>query len=225
MEIVFDYYSKVEGALEKIRQALEAARWAAENTPMDLPSYIHRRSSKKATGEAKYLLQIDRDAGTMVTESELDKYFTNVKEYFGNYREYGYTRDEDDRFISYTKIDGNGDPVHQFNTGGYTGTWGPDGRWALLHQKELILNAQDTENFLSALGILHSLVKLIDLQAINNAFNTSQLKSSKAQAYSQTLEQQVNIHAEFPNVTNHYEIEEALNNIVNSASQYANRKI
>ena len=27
-----------------------------------------------------------------------------------------------------------------FKTGGYTGTWGPEGKLAILHEKELILN-------------------------------------------------------------------------------------
>jgi hypothetical protein len=37
------------------------------------------------------------------------------------------------------------------------------------------------------------------------------------------LEQNVKIEASFPGVTDHNEIEEALNNLVNKASQYANR--
>ena len=40
----------------------------------------------------------------------------------------------------------------------------------------------------------------------------------------ETLEQTVTIHAEFPNATDHNEIEEAFNNLINTASQYANRK-
>ena len=39
-----------------------------------------------------------------------------------------------------------------------------------------------------------------------------------------TLEQKVDIHAEFPNATDRYEIEEAFTSLVNRASQYANRK-
>ena len=39
-----------------------------------------------------------------------------------------------------------------------------------------------------------------------------------------TLEQNVHIEASFPNVTNRNEIEEAFGNLVNLASQYANRK-
>lgn len=38
------------------------------------------------------------------------------------------------------------------------------------------------------------------------------------------LEQQVHIEANFPNVQSHTEIETALNNLINSASQYVNRK-
>lgn len=38
------------------------------------------------------------------------------------------------------------------------------------------------------------------------------------------LDQTVTIHAEFPNATNHSEIEEAFSNLVNMASQFAHRK-
>jgi hypothetical protein len=48
--------------------------------------------------------------------------------------------------------------------------------------------------------------------------------SSGVATGNETLEQNVTIHAEFPNATNHNEIEEAFNNLVNRASQYANRK-
>jgi hypothetical protein len=38
------------------------------------------------------------------------------------------------------------------------------------------------------------------------------------------LEQNVHIEASFPNVQDRNEIEEAFNNLINTASQYANRK-
>lgn len=41
---------------------------------------------------------------------------------------------------------------------------------------------------------------------------------------SSPLDQQVTITAEFPNVVSHSEIEQAFENIINMASQYANRK-
>jgi hypothetical protein len=44
-----------------------------------------------------------------------------------------------------------------YDTGGYTGKWGPDGRMAVLHEKELVLNKEDTENFLTATSILREI--------------------------------------------------------------------
>jgi hypothetical protein len=52
-----------------------------------------------------------------------------------------------------------------FDTGGYTGAWGPEGRLAMLHQKEIVLNADDTENILAAVDILRSVVQQIDLKS------------------------------------------------------------
>jgi hypothetical protein len=103
------------------------------------------------------------------------------------------------------------------NTGGYTGAWGPEGRWAMLHQKEIVLNAHDTENFLSAIEILRGITQAIDLQAMSfgNMF-TSTLPY--LQNTSSTLQQDVTIHAEFPNATDHNEIQLAIEGLVNSAS-------
>ena len=39
-----------------------------------------------------------------------------------------------------------------YDTGGYTGQWGSEGKLAVLHQKELILNAKDTENMLNIIN-------------------------------------------------------------------------
>ena len=47
--------------------------------------------------------------------------------------------------------------VQSYDTGGYTGDWGPEGKLAVLHEKELVLNAQDTENFLTATTMLHEI--------------------------------------------------------------------
>ena len=40
----------------------------------------------------------------------------------------------------------------------------------------------------------------------------------------QILQQEVTIHADFPNVTDYNEIEMAIDNLINAASQYAYRK-
>jgi hypothetical protein len=52
-----------------------------------------------------------------------------------------------------------------FNTGGYTGEWGPYGKLAFLDEKELILNKDDTENFIEALKISRSMLNTIELNA------------------------------------------------------------
>jgi hypothetical protein len=43
------------------------------------------------------------------------------------------------------------EPDTGFDTGGYTGEWGKSGKLAILHEKELVLNASDTENLLKTL--------------------------------------------------------------------------
>jgi hypothetical protein len=51
-----------------------------------------------------------------------------------------------------------GGPIVAFDTGGYTGEWsGNDGRAALLHQKEIILNQTDTANLLASVKTLRSM--------------------------------------------------------------------
>ena len=112
----------------------------------------------------------------------------------------------------------------QYDTGGYTGAWGPEGRLAILHQKELVLNAADTANFLASMEIMRSIANQIDLRAAAMA-SSNGLPTLNYQGAAQTLQQEVHIQAEFPNATNHQEIEEAFGNLVNMATQYANRKI
>lgn len=109
-----------------------------------------------------------------------------------------------------------------FKSGGYTGTWNDGGKLAFLHQKELVLNADDTENMLASIQLVRQIAKQLDF----NSQQISTLSSSGFTVSSQdgTLEQNVRIEASFPNATDRYEIQEAFNTLVNVASQYANRK-
>ena len=112
-----------------------------------------------------------------------------------------------------------------FDTGGYTGSWGPEGRLAMLHQKEIVLNAHDTENFLAAIGIVRDISDQIEKNAIAMQYqNQFAAYRGNINTSGDTLQQEVHITAEFPNATNHSEIEEAFRNLTNLASQYANRK-
>ena len=111
-----------------------------------------------------------------------------------------------------------------FDTGGYTGEWGPEGRLAMLHEKELVLNKQDTENFLSATGILREISQMLDNNALLASLGMINLRAMGVNtAADQVLQQEVTIHADFPNVTDHNEIELAIDNLINAASQHAYR--
>jgi hypothetical protein len=52
--------------------------------------------------------------------------------------------------------------IAAYDTGGYTGQWGPEGKLAMLHEKEMVLNADDTENLLSIISFVRDLVGKID---------------------------------------------------------------
>ena len=110
----------------------------------------------------------------------------------------------------------------QYDTGGYTGSWGNEGRWALLHEKELVLNKNDTSNLLTTITLLHDLMARLDQASAWSALR--ELTPASATTTTEILEQNVHIEASFPNAVDHNEIEQAFENIVNLASQYANRK-
>ena len=112
-----------------------------------------------------------------------------------------------------------------FDTGGYTGAWGSEGRLAYLHQKELVLNAEDTVNMLTSVGILRQIASIIDLNALASAGGFISLMSSGVGGNQGTLQQEVHIEASFPAVTDKNQIEEAFGDLVNLAAQYANRRV
>ena len=91
---------------------------------------------------------------------------------------------------------------------------------AILHEKENVFNADDTERLLNAVQIL----KTIDLSAQAFADGFGNMLLPHLEGLTQTLDQNVHIEASFPNVTDHNEIELAFENLINKASQYANRK-
>ena len=115
------------------------------------------------------------------------------------------------------------DKIKAFDTGGYTGEWGPEGKIAMLHQKELILNAEDTENILNTVSFVRDLISSIDSSAMMSSLRDL-FAYTATNNFGSNVEQDIKIYAEFPSATNHSEIEEAFNNLLNTASQYANRK-
>lgn len=113
-----------------------------------------------------------------------------------------------------------------FSTGGYT----ENGGIAVLHDKELVLNQDDTANMLSAIKILDSLAPNLTKILDNRANIGASMMATKANISSSVstivdkdtvpIVQQVQIQADFPGVTSALEIEIALNNIINDATQY-----
>lgn len=127
-----------------------------------------------------------------------------------------------------------------YKTGGYTGNWpmsqgdgldSNNGRLGILHQKELVLNASDTENILDAVKIVRSMPNIIS--SIQNAISdvvgerlsnmTNEIGQGKVVSSttgSNKEENNVyNIIAEFPNANSAAEIEQALLNLKNIAAQ------
>ena len=112
-----------------------------------------------------------------------------------------------------------------FDTGGYTGEWGPAGKIGILHQKELVLNKDDTKNLLQSVSIVREISDVLDRSVRSMAYaGGTDLKAALVGALSdQVLQQEVTIEAQFPNVTDHNEIELAIEDLINSASQFALR--
>lgn len=182
----------------------------------DLYEYIEYLSKKGANGET--ITKEDWDGLNALTE----KYYTN-----------------------YSK-----EKAASMATGGYTGEWGDEGKIAILHEKEYVLNADLTARFFDALKtfslvdqfvnaenqIQQQKLQIQTLETLSNyidqladrmnttTINPNDFSTSLFNSSNQQLEQNVHIEASFPNVTQSNEIEMAFDNLVNKASQYANRK-
>lgn len=123
--------------------------------------------------------------------------------------------------------------ISGFATGGYTGTF-DDAKLAFLHEKELVLNQEDTANILAAVhavrdfgpNLLESIEKALDNNTVAAmALMGAKLTTSMVAPQSDVLEQTVHIDkVEFPNVTSRTEIEEAFISLTNDAAQWARRR-
>lgn len=123
--------------------------------------------------------------------------------------------------------------VQRFKTGGYTGDWGSDGRLAVLHQKELVLNQEDTKNMLAAVQSIRELAPsmIAEMRSrISGAAAASQSLfgsrySGMRSAFDRKateLAQSVQINADFPGVRDAIEIKEALESLVQTSAQRIN---
>lgn len=117
------------------------------------------------------------------------------------------------------KPGGHSNVAMAFDTGGYTGAWGSEGRAAILHEKELVLNKADTANMLSIVGLVRDIVSGFGgmPSGANANFN---LGIGRYVGDSSNVDQQVIINAEFPNATNREEIQAAFDQMAIQATQY-----
>lgn len=92
----------------------------------------------------------------------------------------------------------------------------------MLHQKELVLNANDTENMLNAINVMRNLTNSVGIATLARLASLG--ASGNAGIGGNGLEQNVHISATFPNATSTREIEDALLNLTNRASQMVGRR-
>lgn len=123
--------------------------------------------------------------------------------------------------------------IKKYASGGYTGDWGSDGRLAVLHQKELVLNQEDTKNMLAAVQSIRELAPsmIAEMRArISGTAAASQSLfgsrySGMRSAFDRKateLAQSVQINADFPGVRDAIEIKEALESLVQTSAQRIN---
>lgn len=140
------------------------------------------------------------------------------------------------------------DGTTQYATGGLVDYTGPAWVDGTPSKPELMLNATDTPRFLEAIKIArqinfrhgfgdpsigqyahiisdtleNSMAAMYDVMA-NSYHATDSAFRILSAIKSEPIDQVVTIDAHFPSVTNHTEIEDALNNLINQASHFTNR--
>lgn len=114
--------------------------------------------------------------------------------------------------------DNPGDP-DKFDTGGYTGAWsGGSGKLAVLHSKEIVLNAEDTANILKTVEMVREMTNSMK-QGVFEAFGSSMFDSVHSKA-DNDADVSVCINAEFPNAYSAEEIKGAFMDLNEQAIQY-----
>ena len=114
-----------------------------------------------------------------------------------------------------------------YASGGYTGAWNETGGLAVLHQKELVLNADDTVNMLEAVSTIRELANINDSIGASiassigaMAINLATKGANNFDVGSSNTDNQFYITAEFPNANDVETIREAILSLPNYASQY-----
>jgi hypothetical protein len=115
-----------------------------------------------------------------------------------------------------------------YDTGGYTGEWGSSGKVALLHQKEIVLNARDTANLLNTISMVRDITSLSDSLESAVASSISKMAMGIVAGTGNSINSSKNtntdnnfyITAEFPDANDVNSIREAILSLPNLADQY-----
>lgn len=134
---------------------------------------------------------------------------------------------------SYKVSEGSKKKAASLDSGGYTGTWSnstnnAEGRMAILHEKELILNKEDTKNILETVKMQRGLMESIKGRGSsvknsiqNMSSNISNIQNSNRMS---TVEQNITLSPNFPNARDRSEIEAAFEGLLGKASTYVGKK-
>lgn len=129
------------------------------------------------------------------------------------------------------------DKYEFFKSGGYTGEWSggseeKNGKLGVLHQKELVLNENDTENILTAVKLTRTLETVMrSIEDMTKDYMNSLYDKrmndygNKINNTNNTQENNITINASFPNVSSSSEIEKAFNQIKVKASQRISKNV
>lgn len=112
-----------------------------------------------------------------------------------------------------------------YDTGGYTGDWSDgSGKLAVLHSKEIVLNASDTQNILKAVESVRAMTSAMKGATLAEAVGSISSIGKSIETANSKVDQNVNITAEFPNATSADEIREAILGLNNQVLHYTHRK-
>ena len=120
----------------------------------------------------------------------------------------------------------------KYAAGGLADFTGPAWLDGSKSKPEMVLNAKDTENILTAVqgvrtldaSTLSMLNKYITNASLAMSFGLGNISAGSVYGTADTIQQEVHITAEFPNATNSAEIQDAFDNIINRATQYITTK-
>ena len=227
MQTAIDYLNKVgDGIRQRISemnqlQSAAQAAMAAINQAISAQNQLNSMSSYSSGSYWTQGDRIDTSRGAAVTSTTASAYQQKLD--ITNYRANNGSLSARETLARVYK------QATKYATGGYTGEWqgdgssdADDGKLAVLHQKELILNEKDTSNILKVVDMVRNMGQAI-LGGLSNrfsGFDASKVTNNTNEETSNTF----NITAEFPNANNVDDIREAILSLPNLVSQYTNTK-